>query len=122
MPNLEYNFGDQKSTIFIAKIIKFHPDLWVFSMKKIRARLPCPFPEKGKIFFSKFYIYRGGIYIYIYVYTLHCTALYIYIYTVYYTLVIYVLKKKNLMLYFLFHYNKIIIYALLCHFCHTLNC
>src|SRR6185312_15637045 len=81
MPNLEYNFGDQKSTIFIAKIIKFHPDLWVFSMKKICARLPCHFPEKGKIFFSKFYIYRGGIYIYIYIYiyTLHCTALYIYI-------------------------------------------
>ena len=35
MPNLKYNFGDQKFTIFIAKIIKFHPDLWVFSMKKI---------------------------------------------------------------------------------------
>src|SRR5437764_1062898 len=84
MPNLEYNFGDQKSAIFIAKIIKFHPDLWVFSMKKIRARLPCHFPEKGKIFFSKFYIYRGGyIYIYICIYiALHCIV-YIYIYTIY---------------------------------------
>src|SRR6185437_12018960 len=102
MPNLEYNFGDQKSTIFIAKIIKFHPDLWVFSMKKIRTRLPYHFPEKGKIFFSKFYIYRG---VYIYIYILHYTILYIYIYiyTVYYTSVIYVLKKKNLMLDFLFH-------------------
>src|SRR2546429_6314405 len=105
MPNLEYNFGDQKSTIFIAKIIKFHPDLWVFSMKKIRARLPCHFPEKGKIFFSKFYIYRGVyiyIYIYIYVYTLHCTALYIYIYCILNTRYI-CIEKKNLMLNFLFH-------------------
>src|SRR4051812_945804 len=90
MQNLECNFGDQKSTIFIAKIIKFHPDLWVFSMKKIRARLPCHFPEKGKIFFSKFYIYRGGyIYIYIYMYmyihciALHCIYIYIYIYIQY---------------------------------------
>src|ERR1051326_9007241 len=81
MPNLEYNFGDQKLTNFIAKIIKFHPDLWAFSMKKICARLPCHFPEKGKIFFSKFYIYRGGIYIYICIYiALHCIV-YIYIYT-----------------------------------------
>src|SRR5947208_3569124 len=98
MPNLEYNFGDQKSTIFIAKIIKFHPDLWVFSMKKIRARLPCHFPEKGKIFFSKFYIYRGGIYIYIYIYVciyiaLHCIVyiyIYIYIYYILYTYYIYI--------------------------------
>src|SRR5881275_1964595 len=98
MPNLEYNFGDQKSTIFIAKIIKFHPDLWVFSMKKIRARLPCHFPEKGKIFFSKFYIYRGGIYIYMYIHctALHCIYIYIYIYNLYYTPVIYLLKKKKI--------------------------
>src|SRR5437764_5738238 len=97
MPNLEYNFGDQKSAIFIAKIIKFHPDLWVFSMKKIRARLPCHFPEKGKIFFSKFYIYRGVyIYIYIYIYmyiyfiALHFIYIYIYIY-IYFILLIYYL-------------------------------
>src|SRR5205823_6988031 len=102
MPNLEYNFGDQKLTIFIDKIIKFHPDLWVFSMKKIRARLPCHFPEKGKIFFSKFYIYRGGIYIYIYiyVYTVHCTALhciyiYIYIYILYIIHMLYIYLKKK---------------------------
>src|SRR2546423_10430808 len=100
MPNLEYNFGDQKSTIFIAKIIKFHPDLWVFSMKR-SARSYLVISQKRARFFSVNFIYIGGvyIYIYIYVYTLHCTALYIYIYIyiycILYTRYICIEKKKK---------------------------
>ena len=78
-------------------LLKLSNFTWIFGyfQWKRSARDYLVISQKRVRFFSVNFIYIGGIYIYICIYiALHC-IIYIYIYTVYYTPVIYVLKKKK---------------------------